>query len=258
MHLLPHLEALAPGGEHPRRGLHPQQVPLHRLHRAVEDVGLPDEAGHEPGPGVVVDHHGLVQLLDHAAVHHSDAVGHGEGLLLVVGDVDEGDGQLFLQALELDLHLLAQLQVQGAQGLVQQQHLGVVDQGPGDGHPLLLAAGEGVGLALFKPGQLHQGEHLGHPALDLVLGDLLDGQAVGHVVEHRHVGEQGVVLEHGVHVPLVGLLALHPLPLHLDDAGGGILKPGDHPQGGGLAAAGGPQQGEELPLLDLHIHFSYH
>ena len=258
MHLLANLEPLAACGEHSGRGFHPQQVPLHRLHRAVENVGLPDESGYKAGLRVVIDLHGHVQLFDHTAIHDGNAVGHGEGLLLVMGDIDEGDAQLFLKALELNLHLLAQLEIQGAQRLIQQQHFGVVDQGPCDGHPLLLPAGQGVRLALFKASQLHQGEHLGHTALDLVLGNLFDGQTVGHVVKHCHVGEQGVILEHGVHVPLIGLLALHPFPLHLDDAGGGILKPGDHPQGGGLAAAGGPQQGEELPLLDLHIHFSYH
>ena len=67
---------------------------------------------------------------------------HGERLFLVVGDVDEGDAQLLLHRLELDLHLLAQLQIQRAQRLVQQQHLRLVDQRARDGDALLLAAGQ--------------------------------------------------------------------------------------------------------------------
>ena len=51
--------------------------------------------------------------------------------------------RLLLHVFQLQLHLLAQLQVQGAQGFVQQEHLGLVDQRPGDGHTLLLSAGEG-------------------------------------------------------------------------------------------------------------------
>ena len=47
---------------------------------------------------------------------------------------------LVLDALQLDLHLLAQLEVEGAERLVEQQHLGPVDQRPGQGHPLALAA----------------------------------------------------------------------------------------------------------------------
>jgi hypothetical protein len=59
-----------------------------------------------------------------------------------VGDVDEGDADLALDALELDLHLLAQLEVQRAERLVEQQHLRAVDDRPGQRDALALAAGE--------------------------------------------------------------------------------------------------------------------
>ena len=49
---------------------------------------------------------------------------------------------LGLDPLELDLHLPAQLEVERAERLVEQQHLGPVDERPGQGDPLLLAAGE--------------------------------------------------------------------------------------------------------------------
>ena len=175
-----------------------------------------------------------------------------------MGDVDEGDAQFFLQALELDLHLLAELQVQGAQGLVQQEHLGAVDEGAGDGHPLLLTAGELIRLAPFIVGQLYQLQHLGDPLPDLILGNLFDGEAVGDVVEYGHVWEKRIVLEYGVHVPLVGLLVLDPFSLDFDDARGGVLESGDHPQCGGLTAAGGPQKREKFAFVDLHVHFPDH
>ena len=47
---------------------------------------------------------------------------HGQRFFLVVGDIDEGDARALLDALELDLHVLAQLEVQGAERLVEQQH----------------------------------------------------------------------------------------------------------------------------------------
>ena len=53
---------------------------------------------------------------------------------------------LALDLLELDLHLLAELEVEGAERLVEQQHLGPVDQRAGQGDPLPLAAGELGGL----------------------------------------------------------------------------------------------------------------
>ena len=63
------------------------------------------------------------QLLDDAAIHYRDPVRHRQRLLLVVGDVDEGDADPFLDALQLDLHLLAQLQVEGTERLVEEEHL---------------------------------------------------------------------------------------------------------------------------------------
>ena len=37
---------------------------------------------------------GRADLLDHAAVHDGDAVGNGQRLFLIVGDVDGGDAHL--------------------------------------------------------------------------------------------------------------------------------------------------------------------
>ena len=75
-----------------------------------------------------------------------------------MSDVDEGNTNLLLDALELNLHVLAQLQVQSAQRLVQKQHLGAVHQGAGDGHPLLLTAGELVGVVSCPLRQAHLGQ----------------------------------------------------------------------------------------------------
>ena len=98
--------------------------------------------------GPLVDLLGIGQLLDHAAVHDRDAVGHRERLLLVVRHVDERDADVALDALELDLQLLAQLEVERAERLVEQQHGGPVHERAREGDALLLAAGELARLAL--------------------------------------------------------------------------------------------------------------
>ena len=98
--------------------------------------------------GLVVDLLGVGDLLDPAVVHDRDPVRHRQRLLLVVGDVDEGDPDLALDLLQLDLQALAELQVERAERLVEQQHLRQVDQRPRQRHPLLLAAGELGGAAV--------------------------------------------------------------------------------------------------------------
>ena len=170
-----------------------------------------------------------------------------------MGDVDEGDTHLLLDALELDLHILAQLEIQGAQRLVQQQHLGPVDDGPGDGHPLLLPAGEGVHRPLAVAGQVHQGQGLLHPGFELRLGHLLNPQAEGHVLKDIHVGEQGVLLKDGIDLPLMGRNVINPHAVEEHIAGGGLLKAADDTKCRGLATPGGAKQREEFLVIDIKV-----
>src|SRR5262245_12229416 len=71
---------------------------------------------------------------------------------------------------------------------------------------LPLTAGELWRVAMRGPAELHQFEELVHPFPDDGLGRSqlarLDAHAEGHVLEHRHVAEEGVVLEHEPHLAL--------------------------------------------------------
>ena len=78
----------------------------------VEDVVGADELGDEAGARGAIDRGRRVDLLEAAFIHHHDAVGHGQRLALVVGDVDEGDAELLLQRFELALHVDAQPRVE--------------------------------------------------------------------------------------------------------------------------------------------------
>ena len=249
-----HLHVLAEARVHAGEGhaLHAHLVVLQ--HDPGDDVALADKVRHKGVVGFVVDVGGLADLLDDPVLHDHDGVGHGQGLLLVVGHVDEGDAQLLLHALEFHLHLLAKLKVQGAQRLVQKQHLGLVHQGPGDGHPLLLAAGKLIDPALAVALQVHELQHGFHLPLDLGLGGLLDAQTEGDVVEHIEVGEQSVLLEHGVDLPLIGRDLGDVRAVHQDLARGGHDEARDEPEHGGLAAAGGAQQGQKLTVVDVQVH----
>ena len=70
-----------------------------------------------------------------------------------MGHVDERDADLALDALELELHRLAQLEVERAERLVEQQRARVVHERAGQRDALLLAAGELRGLALGEVGE---------------------------------------------------------------------------------------------------------
>ena len=88
---------------------------------AGQEVRLADKLGGEARPRTLVDVLGRADLLNEAVAHDGDAVGKVERLLLIVGDVEESDAGALLDVLQLALHLLAQLQVERAQRLVQQK-----------------------------------------------------------------------------------------------------------------------------------------
>ena len=70
--------------------------------------------------------------------------------------------------------------------------------------PMALAAGEGLGLALEQLGDIQDLRRLPDLLVDDTLGELPQPQAVGDVVVDRHMGVQGVVLEHHGDVPVLG------------------------------------------------------
>ena len=75
---------------------------------------------------------------------------------------------LALDILEEELHLLAQLDIEGGQRLVEQDEARLADDGPGQRHALALPAGELGGIAVGQRAQLDQIERLATPPRDLL------------------------------------------------------------------------------------------
>ena len=204
------------------------------------------EFGNEEVLGIVVDLLGFANLVHHTGLHDHDAVGNAHGLFLVVGDEDGGDAGFLLDAADLLPGLQPQPGIQIGKRLIQQQHPGHFHNGSGDGHPLLLTAGELAGLALQKGIDLHQPGSLLHPPAHLLFGQLILAlqvfQREAGVLLHSQVGIQCIVLEHQAHAPLLGSQFRDLLVAEEDLAGGGLLQAGEHVQRGALAAAGGAQQ----------------
>src|SRR5919112_2890624 len=117
--LLAYLDLMCGGLDFlPRSGTQRYPSITHRLDRTREHVRLADKVSDESVLRALVEGRGVGDLLHPALVHHGDPVAHGEGLFLVVGNVDEGDPNLVLQILEVELHLFPELEVQRSQRLV--------------------------------------------------------------------------------------------------------------------------------------------
>ena len=93
----------------------------------------------------------LLVAPDQAVAHVDDAPGVGRDVRLV-GDQDDGLAGV-VELLEDADDLLRGARVEVAGGLVGEQDRRVGDQGAGDGHPLLLAAGELRGVVVLAAGE---------------------------------------------------------------------------------------------------------
>src|SRR5439155_12868514 len=185
-----------------------------------------------------------------AIAHNRDTIAHGHRLDLVVRYVDRRHAEVVLKTADLGAHLHAQLCVEIRERLVHQERLRFADDRSTHRNPLALPTGKCSRLALEE---LFEPEHscgLFDSLVDLALGDLLQAQAEGDVLVDREMWIEGVTLEdHGdvavarrdvVHNPLAD--SHYPLR--------DLLKPGEHSQGCGLAAAGGADKHHEFAVID--------
>ena len=231
---------------------------LHHLGGDQVHLGAADELGHEAIGRPLIQLHRRADLFDPSAVQHHDPVGQGHGLHLVMGDVDHGRAQPLVQRRELIAHAHPERRVQVRQGLVEQEDLGFTHDGPADGHALALAARQGLGLAVQIVADV---QHLGggvDAAPDVGLVDLRQRQGEAHVLAHRHVRIERIGLEHHGDAAIRGRQPRDVAPADLDRAAVQLLQPGDGAQQGGLAAARGPDEHDELAVGDLQVDALQH
>ena len=155
---------------------------------AAIEVRDAEEVGDEQRCRLLVDELRRPGLLDAAVVHHRDAIAHRERLFLVVRDEHEGDADLGLQRLQLDLEVLAQPCVEGAERLVEEKHAGPEDERAGERDALLLAARELARLAAPERAELDDVEDLGDALALLLLRHALVLQPEGDVVGDDRCG----------------------------------------------------------------------
>ncbi len=195
---------------------------------------------------------GAATLGDATAEHHRDAVGHGERLVLVVRDQDEGDADRLLEPArqQLDLHLLAQLFVECRERLVEKQHLGTHDERAGERDALALAAGEFGSLAMPEAGERDLFQRLVDAPLLLGGAEPEAPQAIGDVLRDVQMREDRIALED--HVGRAGgWPECPPSPGRRSRPSlRGFVEAPDHPQKRGLPAAGRAEKREELAFAD--------
>jgi hypothetical protein len=109
--------------------------------------------------------------------------------------------------------------------------------------------------------QLHHLQQFGHFRFDgcriRAFAARQHGQAKRDVVEHGHMAEQRVMLEHKAHFTIAGMQAAHVGAVKADVPAGLMLKPGDNTQQRGFPEPDGPSSATICPEgISSEISFS--
>ena len=151
----------------------------------------------------------------------------------------------------LPAQLLADLGIERTEGLIEQQHLGLMRQRPRHGDPLLLTAGELRRQPLIHAFERHQAQQLLTALAPAPCAHVAHAQRELDVVGHRHVAKQRVVLEHEPDAALARRDVSDVAAVERDASVIDSREPGDRPQQRALAAAARTEQHEELALADI-------
>lgn len=206
------------------------------------DRRLGKQLGRQHGLRLVIDLGGLAALDHPALVENRGGTAQGQGFVGFGGGVD-GDGVTRLEQLAHFLaQFFAQFVVQVHQGLIEQNQLGILDQRPGHGGALLLAAGEfqGVTLEEFLDAQHFRGFE--DFALDLLGRDSGLAQRRGDVLEHGHGRVVDELLIDHRHIAQAHRLLGDVHAIHQDAPAVRLVQAGHQAHQAGLAGERAAQQ----------------
>src|SRR5262245_57741463 len=205
---------------------------------AFDHVGRAEKSRDEFGLRVVINLVGRAELFQPPTVENGDLISHLHRLFLIVSDEERRDAQLPQQSPDLAAQAGARLRIERAERFVEEQQIGLVSQRAGDGHALLLAAGnlrrEFVAL-ISQPDQVQQTVN---DLSALLLFPFPDAQAEADVFGHGHSREERVILEDHADVALARAQVFDAFAAKKYLAAVRRLQTGDQPQRGALAAAG--------------------
>jgi hypothetical protein len=212
--------------------------------------------------GVVEDLLAVAVGEDPAFADDVAAVGDFQGLAeLVVGQQDP-DVEGVDQVADLLLDLADRLGVDARERLVEHDELGVGDEGAGDLGPPPLAARDHVGLGLADLAQAEAVDQVVEPLPALLAGHVASGFEDRHqVLFDRELAEDARVLGEVAH-PGAGS-EVHRQPgdvaaVERDGAAVGVDEADGHAEAGGLAGSVGPEEADDLALVDVELDPVHH
>ena len=215
----------------------PREPQLHHLTRGVLGHQLARRAFGDDLPAVH-DHQPVAELLR---------------LVHVVGGEHERDAVLLEPVQALPEHVPG-LRVEAGGGLVEQQHLGLVDQRTCDREPPLHPARKRVDARVAAVAELHELEELLRTPADLGAGQVEVAPVDHEVVPDRELGVEVVLLRHHAEPAAdLGAVGGRVEAEHVQHPARDGRNAADHPHRGALARPVGTEEPERLARLDHEV-----
>ena len=149
--------------------------------------------------------------------------------------------------------MYAELRIQVRQRLVHQEHRRATHDGAAERDALALATRELLRSPFQQTVDLQQAGDFADAGSHAGFRQTANAQRIREIFVHRQVWIQGVALEHHSDVARTGWQLVDDRPANTDGAAADALETGQHPQAGGLAAAGWTQQHQQLTLSDFKV-----
>src|SRR5512139_309479 len=169
---------------------------------------------------------------------------------------DDGFAQVAAQLFHEHQHVFGRSAVEIAGGFIGHQQGRVRDQGPRDGHPLLLASGELTGMVIHAIREVDQPQHRPHMVPALPTGEVGQNERQLYVLEGGEDRDQIIELEDEPDMRgapggelRFGQTGDVDVP-HGDRAGVGPVQTRNEIQQGALAGARRAHERQEFPLDD--------
>ena len=171
-------------------------------------------------------------------------------LLNAVRHKDDGLAAFAPDPQHLQVHLFPGEGVERAERLVHQDQFWIVDEGAGNRRALLHSARQLLRILVFIAGKPDEVEEIARPGPGCRHRQTDDLGRQQHVVEYGPPFQQQRLLKH--HADIARGIEWRARVADLDGAAVGVVKPGRDFQHRGLAAAGRPDQRDQLAFLHVH------
>ena len=196
-------------------------------HGTVQYITLTDKIGNKRIDRLIVYIDRRTYLLNPSLAHHHNGITQRQSLFLIVSHIYKCNAQTLVHLFQLHLHIFTHFEIERSQRFVEQQNFRLIDNGTGNGYPLLLSAGERIDITVFI---IRHAYHL-QGSLHFLFNDrlrcLFQLQTESDIIIHIQMRKKSVFLKNRVHRTLMGRCLCYFLSRYSDFTFRSRLKAGN-------------------------------